>query len=269
MSVPPEQGNADSLHAVVTSTSHAPELIGHRTRAIYEAALKQSAYMEAGDFTRVGVADLERLFELYDATFFRGALRRDLQRQGCPLILRLAPRMTSAGGKTYCTRRRPAEYAPARPVREYEIAVSSTLLFQSFRDVRRPVWINGLECADRLQSLQRIFEHELLHLAELLVWDRSSCGGRRFHALALRFFGHTGVTHDLVTQRERARVTFDLKVGDRVAFDFGGVPHTGLLNRITRRATVLVETPGAQRYTDGRHYAKFYVPLAALRKAGG
>jgi hypothetical protein len=266
MATPAEQGGDEALQTLVTSTSYPPVEVRQKTRAIYERMLGESAYIQGGDFTRVGTADLERLFELYDSAFFRGGLRRELGRQGSPLALRLAPRMTSAGGKTYRTRRPgPDGGAPS----EYEIAISSTLLFQSFGDVARAVRINGLDCGDRLQSLQRVFEHELLHLAELLVWDRSSCSGGRFRGLALRFFGHTGVTHDLVTPRERARVAFGLKVGDRVSFEHEGARHVGTLNRITRRATVLVENPAGRPYSDGGRYAKFYVPLAQLRKADG
>jgi hypothetical protein len=36
--------------------------------------------------------------------------------------------------------------------------------------------------------------------------------------------------------------------------------------RITRRATVLVENPRGEEFTDGRRYLTFYVPLPLLRK---
>ena len=38
--------------------------------------------------------------------------------------------------------------------------------------------------------------------------------------------------------------------------------------RITRRATVLVESPEGQHYSDGKRYQKFYVPLDMLEKLG-
>jgi hypothetical protein len=268
MTTPDEQRPSEDLPAVA-ATQYAPEVVQDKTRAIYDTILRESAHIKAGNFTAASNADLARLFELYDASFFRGTLAHALRRHDSPLTFRLAARMTRAGGKTYRTRRRRLENGTARTRSEYEIAISSTLLFQSFRDVQRPVRINGLECADRLQALQRIFEHELLHLTELLVWDRSSCSGKRFKALAGQFFAHTDVRHDLVTPGERALVTFDVRVGDRVTFEHEGVRHSGVVNRITRRATVLVENPSGQRYSDGRRYAKFYVPLAALRKADG
>ena len=52
---------------------------------------------------------------------------------------------------------------------EYEITISATLLFNTFQDVDRPVTVGGLVCRDRVEAFQRIFEHELLHLAEFLA----------------------------------------------------------------------------------------------------
>src|SRR5262249_51456206 len=155
---------------------------------------------------------------------------------------------------------------PAPEVR-YEITLSTSLLYQTFKDVERTVRVNGLVCADRLEAAQRVFEHELIHLAEMLVWGRSSCAAEPFRALAWGGFGHTGTQHDLVTQQERARARFDVRVGDRVAFTFEGAPYTGVVNRITRRATVLVEDARGQAYSDGKRYLKFYIPLTMLRRA--
>jgi hypothetical protein len=152
------------------------------------------------------------------------------------------------------------------PATRYEIAISTALLFQTFQDVPRPVRVNGLECRDRLEALQRIFEHELLHLIEMLVWGRSSCAGTNFKALAWNYFAHTETRHDLVTQRERARALFEVRVGDTVAFEFEGVRHVGLVNRITRRATVLVESSDGEAYSNGKRYKKFYIPLPMLKK---
>ena len=107
---------------------------------------------------------------------------------------------------------------PAR----YEIAISTTLLSQTFGDVQRPVRVNGLLCRDRVEALQRIFEHELLHLLEMLIWTKSSCSAPRYKALAWSYFGHTETKHDLITQHERASHHFGIRVGDRVAFRVRG-----------------------------------------------
>ena len=41
----------------------------------------------------------------------------------------------------------------------------------------------------------------------------------------------------------------------------------GVVNRITRRATVLVEDQHGLPYSDGKRYKKFYVPFGSLEAA--
>ena len=192
------------------------------------------------------------------------ALWLDEDRAG-PLGFRVSSRMTRAGGKTIRTRPRPTRKVPAPPP-HYEIAVSSTLLFQTFGDIARPVEVVGLACRDRLDALQRIFEHELIHLAEFLATGSSSCSAAPFQAVARSMFGHLKAVHDLVTPRELAEATHALRVGDLASFEHDGLRRIGRINRITRRATVLVESPNGRPFTDGRRYETYYVPLAMLRK---
>ena len=105
-----------------------------------------------------------------------------------------------------------------------------------------------------------------MHLAEFLGWGRSNCRADNFNALSKRIFAHEAAYHDLITPREQARVAFDIKVGDRVRFESDGTTHVGMVNRITRRATVLIENPRGPIYSDGKRYVTFYVPLPLLKK---
>ena len=162
-----------------------------------------------GNFTGIGTDDLERLFAAYDREFFRGRLGEMLHEDGAhPMDFRLSRRLISAAGQTMRLTR-PIRRAGRRSTQvEYEITVSTTLLFNTFQNVDRMVTVGGLECRDRLEALQRIFEHELLHLAEFLGWGRSNCRAGNFHALSRRIFAHEGVFHDLVTPREEAGVAY-------------------------------------------------------------
>ena len=107
-------------------------------------------------------------------------------------------------------------------------------------------------------------EHEIVHLIEMLLWDESSCSQPRFHSITRRFFGHTGNKHGLITPKERAIEQFGIRPGSMVRFRFDGVERTGFVNRINRRATVLVEDSRGERYSNGKHYVKFYVSLPLL-----
>jgi hypothetical protein len=256
---------AEVARSLVTR-SYPADRVALMARAVYEAVLRDSPRLTQGNFTSIAPADLALLFDLYDAHFFAGDLRRLLQAGGAPLTFELSRRMTRSAGTTKRFTPHPPRAGQVMPAARYEITISTALLFQTFQDVQRTVRVNGLVCHDRLEALQRIFEHELLHLIEMVVWGRSSCAAPNFKALAWNYFAHTETRHDLVTQHERAHAQFDVRVGDRVAFEFEGVRHVGVVNRITRRATILVEAPGGQRYSDGKTYQKFYVPLGMLRK---
>ncbi len=242
---------------------NAPEAVAAATADIREVLLGGSSCVREADFRQIGEEDLARLFALYDERFFGGWLARTVKEKAAvPLRLRLSTTMTRAGGKTI----RKCWRSPDGVRREtYEIAIASRMLFMTFGRVDRPVTVCGRVCADRLSALQRILEHEILHLAELLAWGKSSCAGRRFKLLAANLFAHTDNKHALVTPREAAAVEHGLVVGSLVEFDFRGRRYAGRINRIHRRATVLVEDPDGRRYSDGKHYTGFYVPLQVLR----
>jgi hypothetical protein len=251
------------------ATHYPPATVAGKTREVYEALLRDSPRVRTGNFDFIAPPDLGLLFELYDTHFFAGGLRRLLHEGGTPLFFKLSHRLTRSAGSTtrLQARRMSALLGNGHAAVHYEVAISTTLLFQSFQDVHRTVRVNGLVCHDRLEALQRVFEHELVHLLEMVAFGGSSCAAARFQSLAWNLFAHTEAKHDLVTQRERALAKFDVRVGDRVAFDFQGIRHIGLVNRITRRATVLVESPDGESFTDGKRYRKFYIPLPMLRKA--
>ena len=250
------------------SLRFAPDVVAARTAEIARVATTTSHLVRSANFTVISAGDLSRMFDGYDRAFFDGFLRAAVaERAGGRLAFRLAPRMTRAGGKTFRTRRRVGRGPQAAHETSYEIAISTRLLFLSFDDATRPVTVCGLPCTDRLCALQRIMEHEMLHLMEMLVWGASSCAAGRFKSMARNIFGHGASTHDLVTPAERAVTKFDVRVGDEVAFEFEGRPLRGTVNRVNRRATVLVESPRGVRYTNGKRYEKFYIPLGMLRKS--
>jgi hypothetical protein len=146
----------------------------------------------------------------------------------------------------------------------YEISVACSLLFSGFRATDRPITVCGLACTDRLEAMQRIFEHELIHLVEQLCWENSNCSAARFQDIARRHFQHESHTHQLVTWRERA-VKSGIVPGGRVSFEFEGRRLAGRVNRITKRATVLVEDPAGRLFSNGQRYKTYYVPIHWLQ----
>jgi hypothetical protein len=72
-------------------------------------------------------------------------------------------------------------------------------------------------------------------------------------------------THDA---REHAAVRHGIKVGSMVEFQFEGRRLVGRVNRLNKRATVLVEDADGLPYSDGKRYQKFYVPVGWVRNVG-
>ena len=89
--------------------------------------------------------------------------------------------MTKAGGAT-------APFVTAAGETFYEITVASSMLFGGFGKTDRRTTVCGLECKNRLEALQHIFEHEAVHLIELLCWQTSNCAEPRFQDIARRHF---------------------------------------------------------------------------------
>lgn len=246
----------------ILNQSFSKEEIKLNQKKIYRLILEKSSYLESGNFELIHPSDLELLFSLYEEIFFENRIRETLQE--IPLYFECSNRMTSAGAKTESFIRRLPD--GTKKVDYFVIKVSTKLLYNTFEEGDRDITVTGILCKDRLQAMQRLFEHELIHLLELLIWNNSSCSAHRFQSIAHRFFGHTQHTHQLITPRERARTEFSLEVGCRVKFDFEGETFIGFINRITTRATVLVESSKGRRYSDGKQYQKFYIPLDWLKR---
>ena len=176
----------------------------HRRRnfcyLIGQQTLLESRAMKHPNFMVSTNADLQLMAEMYDH-YFLGSHCLPLARQN-GIHFRWSSRMTSNGGKTVRTVH--TDRRSRRQHTTYEIVLSAPLLFQTFNDLERPIRVTGILCSNRLQAMQRIMEHELIHLVEMLVWDHSCCASMRFQSIARRLFGHTEHKHDLITQRERA-----------------------------------------------------------------
>ena len=236
------------------------EEITSRQAAIHRETLLLSRLVDRPNFFRIETEDIARMVRLYDDYFFDGEIIPTAQAEG--LSFGLSSRMTRVAGKLV------THYTPGKRhgPRKFELVLSSTLLFQTFEDVNRPVVVTGHKCPNRLEAMQRVTEHELVHLVEMLIWNHGNCNEARFQSIAKRYFAHSDYRHALITQRERALKKFNIRVGDQVRFSYDGQVISGRVNRITRRATILVANPKGEVFSDGLRYVRYYVPLEKLKK---
>ncbi len=239
-----------------------PQRIADRHQAVRKTMLQQPSVVGQANFQRMTDADVAALFDAYDQLWFEGWLAREVRREtGKPLGFEVSTRLNRSGG---VTRRHTRRHGPIHRPIGYEIALAGRILQLSFNEPGQTLMVGGLICHDRLEAAQRIMEHEIVHLYELLAWGKSSCGQPRFRDLVSRFFGHTGTKHGLVTAREHARQAHGLHIGGEVSFTFQGQNMRGLINRINHRATVLVVSDKGRAYSDGKKYQKYYMPLEDL-----
>ena len=92
--------------------------------------------------------------------------------------------------------------------------------------------------------------------------------GAAFQAAVATLFGHKDYRHDLVTTAEVAAKT-NVGAGATVEFRLRGERLRGKVNRVTKRATVLVRCEAghaeARRFSDGQSYRKFFIPVEDCR----
>jgi hypothetical protein len=246
---------------LVHGRNYAPSIRGAMQREIFEHMLLNSSNVNSANFDVISAADLGTLFQVTDELFFGGVITRYVETNfNKPLTFRLSTRMTTAGGTTTMT-----SPGPRRDT-EFEIAIATTPLFGTFQ-IESQAKVGGVVCHTRLEALQRIMEHEVIHLVELLATDDSNCQAKRFRNWVRNYFGHRESNHQLLTPRDIARKQMGIRCGDSVTFRIKGDRYLGTVNRITKRATVLVKDPAGTPYTDGERYAKFYVPLKMLKRA--
>ena len=244
----------------LTKLCYRPAEISARREKVRRALLKGSPHLEGGRIPRIYQSDLETLFYLYDDVFLKGYF---LNRFSGEIRFSLSPRMTKSAGKTIC----PKNIKELSPEEEnYELRISVLLLFD-YGSLEGDKMVGGIKTRDSLEALQLVFEHEICHLIELHCFKKSSCRQERFRSLAGNLFGHKESYHQLPHGTEIAAVKFGLAVGDQVNFQLEGEKYSGIISRITRRATVMVpHSRGNFRDEKGKRYHKIYVPLPLLKK---
>lgn len=260
-SMKPAPALVKALEQRVANTVFAAGQIDERRQRIQLQLLSRSASLKDPDFGSFSRSDILELVIDTDLEFLDGATARALEATGSRFATRISKRMTSAGGTTTLRKSLRNGFAG----REYEIAVSASLLFNTQFDDRSAT-VAGVPVSSRLDALQRIVEHELVHLIEMIVWDQSSCARNRFRRIASGVFGHRESNHRLMTCSQTALQRHGIACGDQVTFRFRGKPCAGTVNRIGRRATILVPDAHGEPFTDGRKYRRFYVPVSELRK---
>lgn len=232
--------------------------IACKREEISKRMLHESGNIASRNITTLGGADLELMLRLYDEIFLENWFRHNYKGR---LEFAVSSRMTKSAGLTRCpkniTRLKPEEV-----LIEIKMGID---FFLNYGRVEGSGAVCGIDTRDSLEALQLVFEHELCHVLEFINFGKSSCKGKRFKTLAGCLFGHTESCHKLPTHKQIAGSSLGIRIGDTVAFTFDGKQLKGILYRINKRATVMVQDRNGM-LIDSRNirYTKYYVPLSQI-----
>jgi len=191
---------------------------------------------------------LQDLLHAYDTTFLCGSLKR------MQIQVTLSSRMTSSAGKFIFIR------GAFGRIRQAEIRMSSDYLL---RLEYGPFELNGISVATPQEAFLLVFEHELCHALEMMLYGNTGHSGR-FLSLANGLFGHTKTRHKLPNRRQEAAKE-GLLVGAHTSFSYQGRELRGIITYIGKTATVMVPSAhGEYHDSQGRRYTKYRVPLSRI-----
>lgn len=225
---------------------------------VTELLILKSSGIKSLQLAAISTVDLQLLFELYDEIFLQNWFRDHYKGK---MKFSLSRKMTRSAGKTMCPKNI-GKIKPENLVLEIRIGVD---FFLYYGQLAASNIVCGLKAKNSLEALLIVFEHELCHVLEFLLFNKSSCKGARFKTMAGNWFGHTDSYHKLPTNKQIANKVFGFKIGDTVSFEHKERKLTGLLYNVNKRAVVLVsDRNGPLADKRGMRYSKYYVPLTRL-----
>lgn len=237
------------------------ETIIEKRKCVRQGLLKESININSGKINKISVVDLRILYEYYDKVFFNNWFLKNFEGQ---LLYELSRRMTKSAGITKC----PKNISQIKPEQvRIVICIGVDFVFK-FDHLEGSKMVCGIETHNSLEALQIVFEHELVHAIEFLLFHHSNCNKQRFKDTANNLFGHTQSHHQLPTNQKIAREKLGINIGDNVYFLLNKKRLNGFVSNIRKRATVMVMSPnGTFMDKNGTRYMKYYVPLSQLTKA--
>lgn len=231
-----------------------PEEIEKKRKVVTNLLLEST--FDKKNFTTLSNKQLEDMFKIYDKIFFDGQLRRKLKSEGSSLEFQVsASKGHSVAGS--------CRMIPSGKVCDFVIKISKHMFLEKFRSENETLRANGLLCTNRLECLQIVFEHELVHMimglwkvqeqAIQLGRKKSWYGGHGFvfKCLVKERFGQTDIRHNLSSGDISTYLSRDeTNLGQTVSFEYQGQTIHGTITKKNPRSA-LVEVPPNKRFRIG------------------
>ena len=179
------------------------------------------------NFESLNSQDTQLLFELIDRHFLLGKLSEWLTANNSRLSVTPNAKLTSTGGR--CIMQRDPITRSLRTTNcVFQIDLATRVLLDTFKKGEVCHSSGGVKCCSRLECLQLVLEHELVHLlVNLFCPEMPTKAGKKIHhgatfrRLTQTLFGHSEVKHKLllgdasVMEAQLAKAK-ELQVGDRI-----------------------------------------------------
>lgn len=179
------------------------------------------------NFESLNPQDTQLLFELIDRHFLLGKLSEWLKANNSRLTVTPNTKLTSTGGRCIM-QRDPITHSYKKTNCVFRIDLAPRILLETFKKGEVCHSSGGVKCCSRLECLQLILEHELVHLlVDLFCPELSTKTGKTIHhgaafkRLILNLFGQTEVKHRLLlgdasAMEAQAAQAKALRVGDKI-----------------------------------------------------
>jgi len=234
--------------------------IDEKRMVVREALFRESSNIKSCKIDRISNDDLFILFKQYNEVFLNDWFTKKFPGK---MQFNLSRHMTRSAGITKC----PKNYNAKKPHENSITICIGVDFFLKYDYLEGSKMVCGLETHNSLEALQMVFEHELIHAIEFILFQKSSCKKNRFKDTVRNIFGHTKSHHQIPTNSIIASKKYGINIGDRVQFQFENAHLVGFIAKINKRAVVMVRDRRGQ-FIDkqGVRYRKYYVPLGLLIK---
>jgi hypothetical protein len=216
------------------------------------------------NFLSLDPRQLKIMFMLYDEHVFDGQLKTKISEEHSKVNFTITTDPNIRSRKTTfagcCTCIPIAVGEDGALIASYDFEFPADFYYSLFTDPSVKVLnVNGLKRRNRLECLQVVFEHELIHLI-MMLWDYDekisegplkihyTSHGTIFRKAVYSYFGHTSVKHRMLCgdasgdSKERGSIT----IGSRVTFkDAMGRVYIGIVSkRSSEKIKVLTDDGG-------------------------
>ena len=187
-----------------------PKIINKRRqirKLILDTTLNSETYSKPNVIEELTLDHLNKIFTWYDNIFFNNEFTKMVKIKNITLKFGFLRSVQKAGEHCYDSKDNSCK-----------ISISKKTLIGLFTKGEKRLWVNGLNVRDRIEALQVVFEHEMVHMYMVLKGYAGkiksgkgkmyySSHGKLFQGLSKLFFLHTDYRHLLTNGDSSGHLT--------------------------------------------------------------